>query len=75
MATWERHATGDRLIIAQTGSFTLVLEREDGKREHVPLNAIGSVLIPCNCWHRLTVNSAGMALFITPSHGIEHRLA
>lgn len=75
MATWERHATGDRLIIAQSGAFTLLLDHQDGQREHVALKAAGSVLVPSCCWHRLTVEIPGMVLFITPSHGTEHRLA
>ena len=75
MTTWERHASGERLVIAQTGAFTLVLEYPDGSREHLALNAAGAVLVPCGCWHRLTVNTPGMVLFITPSHGMEHRLA
>lgn len=75
MATWERHPTGDRLIVAQTGAFTLVLERQDGRRERLPVRAVGSLLVPRGCWHRLTVDTAGMVLFITPSHGMEHRLA
>lgn len=75
MATWERHATGDRLIIAQSGAFTLLLDHQDGQRDHVALKAAGSVLVPSCCWHRLTVEIPGMVLFITPSHGTEHRLA
>lgn len=75
MATWERHASGERLMIAQSGAFTLVLEYPDGSRELQALNAAGSVLVPCGCWHRLTVNTPGMVVFITPSHGMEHRLA
>lgn len=75
MTTWERHATGDRLIIAQSGTFTLLLDHQDGQREHVALKAAGSVLVPSCCWHRLTVEIPGMVLFITPSHGTEHRLA
>lgn len=75
MATWERHPTGDRLIVAQSGAFTLVLDHQDGRRERLPVKAVGSVLVPCGCWHRLTVNTPGMVLFITPSRGMEHRLA
>ena len=75
MATWERHASGERLIVAQSGAFTLVLEYPDGSREHLALNAAGAMLVPCGCWHRLTVTTPGMVVFITPSHGMEHRLA
>lgn len=75
MATWERHPIGDRLVIAQTGAFTLILDHQDGNREHIALQAVGSALVPRNCWHRLTVQQPGMVLFITPSRGMEHRLA
>jgi len=74
MATWERHPNGDRLVIAQTGSFTLILDHQNGgRRQRLPLDAVGSVLVPSGCWHRLTVNTPGMVLFITPTRGMEHR--
>lgn len=74
MATWERHPKGDRLVIAQSGSFTLILDHQNGgRRRRLPLNAVGSVLVPGGCWHRLTVNTPGMVLFITPTRGMEHR--
>ncbi|MCH8685026.1 hypothetical protein [Pedomonas mirosovicensis] len=74
MATWERHSRGDRLVIAETGSFTLVLDHQNGgRRRRLPLDAVGSVLVPCGCWHRLTVNTPGLVLFISPAHGMEHR--
>lgn len=72
MASWERHPAGDELIIAQTGSFMVILD-SNGGRETVALKAIGSVLVPRGTWHRVTVQEPGLMLFITPSRGTEHR--
>lgn len=75
MTMWERHATGDRLIVAQSGTFTLVLDQQEGHRQQVDLESVRSALVPSGVWHRLMVRQPGLVLFVTPSHGTEHRLA
>lgn len=75
MTMWERHATGDRLIVAQSGEFTLILDQQEGHRQQVDLGSIRSALVPSGIWHRLIVKQPGLVLFVTPSHGTEHRLA
>jgi len=48
--------------------------QDDGRAEvTIPLLAGEAMVNPRGVWHRSVVHEPGMALFITPGRGTEHR--
>lgn len=73
-STWERHPAGEELVCLLEGDVELHLEKEDGSRDTVVLNAPGAfVLVPPNTWHTAKVRRPAKMLFVTPGEGTENR--
>jgi mannose-6-phosphate isomerase-like protein (cupin superfamily) len=71
--TWERHPTGEELVMLLAGAVTLTLEEADGARS-VHLTTPGSyVLIAPNTWHTAAADTESTLVFLTPGAGTEHR--
>ena len=72
--TWERHPAGEEVVYLISGRVDLVQDRDGG--EHViELHAGETAVNPANVWHTARVHEPGLALFITPGIGTEHRPA
>ncbi|GGZ72238.1 hypothetical protein GCM10008101_28220 [Lysobacter xinjiangensis] len=72
-STWERHPSGDELVMLLSGSVTLVLEAEGGETS-VGLASPGDyVVVPCGTWHTARTAVTTTLLFLTPGAGTEHR--
>jgi mannose-6-phosphate isomerase-like protein (cupin superfamily) len=72
-ATWERHPTGEELVMLLSGAATLILE-EGGEERRVDLSEPGQyVLVPKGVWHTATTSVSTAMLFLTPGDGTEHR--
>jgi quercetin dioxygenase-like cupin family protein len=70
--TWERHPAGEEVVVLLSGRVDLIQD-VDG-REHVVALTPGLAMVnPINTWHRAVVHEPGLALFITPGDGTEHR--
>ena len=69
---WERHPGGGELVYLLSGRIDIVQEVEDA--DHVMELRPGDAMInPANVWHTARVHEPGMALFVTPGEGTEHR--
>jgi len=67
--SWEMHPQGDEVVVLVSGSATLVLQLEDGKRE-IALDRPGeSVIVPRGVWHTARIATPTRMLFITPGEG------
>ena len=72
-ATWERHPTGEELVMLLSGAATLFLE-ENGEQRGVDLSEPGQyILVPKGVWHTATTSVPTTMLFLTPGDGTEHR--
>ena len=72
-ATWERHPTGEELVMLLSGAATLILE-DAGEERTVDLSEPGQyVLVPKGVWHTATTSVSTTMLFLTPGDGTEHR--
>jgi quercetin dioxygenase-like cupin family protein len=69
---WERHPGGEELVYLLSGRVDLVQEL-DGSPHVVELRPGEAVINPANVWHTARVHEPGLALFITPGEGTEHR--
>jgi len=70
--SWERHPAGDEVVVLLAGRVDVV--QDDGRAEvTIPLLAGEAMVNPRGVWHRSVVHKPGMALFITPGRGTEHR--
>ncbi len=69
---WERHPSGEELVVLLSGRVDLVQEL-DGAERVVPLQPGIAVVNPRNVWHTARVHEPGSALFITPGDGTEHK--
>jgi mannose-6-phosphate isomerase-like protein (cupin superfamily) len=71
--SWERHPTGEELVMLLAGAVTLTLEEAEGPRS-IQLGSPGEyALIPRNTWHTATTAVESTLLFLTPGAGTEHR--
>lgn len=71
--TWERHPSGEELVMLLAGGVTLTLEEPGGARS-VQLTTPGSyVLIPRNTWHTATATVESTMVLLTPGAGTEYR--
>lgn len=74
-SSWERHPSGEELVLLVSGAATLVLEERKERRE-VFLGKPGEfVLVPANVWHTARPDGLTTMLFLTPGAGTEHRPA
>lgn len=71
---WEMHPEGDEIFFAQSGDFTMTLER-DGVRSDHPLKGGESFVIPRGAWHFLKVHAPGRIVVVTAGKGTQHRPA
>lgn len=70
---WERHSSGDEIVMALEGSTTLVL-LIDGKEEKVQLNICELIVVPKNTWHRFEQSRNLKVMTVTPQptdHNLE----
>ncbi|WP_255949997.1 cupin domain-containing protein [Streptomyces odontomachi] len=67
---WERHPTGDEVLCALSGAFTVHLR--DHGAPPVTLTAGRTCVVPAGHWHRLAVVEPGDLLSITPRTGTRH---
>jgi quercetin dioxygenase-like cupin family protein len=69
---WERHPAGEELVYLLSGRIDVVQEI-DGAERVVALRPGDAMINPANVWHTARVHEAGVALFVTPGEGTEHR--
>lgn len=70
---WERHPSGEELVMLLSGSATVVLE-EAGQERTVHLDNPGAyVLVPNDVWHTAKTSVPTTMLFLTPGAGTVHR--
>lgn len=62
---WERHASGDEIVMALAGSTTLVLLIE-GNEERSELRANELIVVPSNTWHRFEDSNELKVMSVTP---------
>ena len=70
--SWERHPSGDEVVLLLSGAATFVLE-VDGDEQRVHLRAGEAVVVPRGTWHRAEVGEPTRAVHITPGAGTDHR--
>ena len=72
-ASWERHPTGEEVVMLLSGAATLLIEESGGERS-VRLSSPGDyVLVPQGAWHTARTDVPTTMLFLTPGAGTEHR--
>jgi hypothetical protein len=72
-ATWERHPSGEELVMLLAGAVTLTLDEPAGPRS-VHLGSPGAyLLIAPNTWHTAAADVESTLVFLTPGAGTEHR--
>jgi uncharacterized cupin superfamily protein len=69
---WERHPAGEELVVLLSGRVDLIQER-DGAAHVLEMRPGHAIVNPANVWHTARVHEPGLALFITPGEGTEHR--
>lgn len=69
---WERHPAGEELVVVLSGRVRLVYDEGSGG-EVAELGPSEAVINPKGAWHTADVLEAGLALYITPGLGTEHR--
>lgn len=71
---WEQHPAGDELVIAVSGTTTVVL-LVDGAEQRVHLLPQELVVVPQGVWHRFENSDRLQVLTVTPQptqHRLEH---
>jgi mannose-6-phosphate isomerase-like protein (cupin superfamily) len=68
---WERHPTGQEVIVVLSGALHVYL-RGDGNAPAATLTAGQSFIVPVGRWHRLAVVAPGDLLTITTRAGTDH---
>lgn len=73
-AHWERHPSGDEVVICLSGRMTVIRE-VDGQQDPVELGPGDAMINPRGIWHTVDVDADESARFmtITPGVGTEHR--
>ena len=69
---WERHPAGAELVYLLSGRIDIVQEVE-GTDHVVELRPGDAMINPADVWHTARVHEPGVALFVTPGEGTEHR--
>ena len=73
-SNWEMHPEADEFVYLLSGAAVLLLEQPAGLRE-VPLAGRAAVVVPKGTWHTAKVSQPSRMLFVTMSHGTQHREA
>ena len=71
-AHWEKHPSGDEVLLMLSGAVTVVLEEAAGE-QRVDLSAGEAYCVPRDTWHRIEVREAGKIVFMTAGEGTEHK--
>jgi len=69
---WERHPEGEEVVFLISGRVDVVRDI-DGTEDVVELRPGEAMVNPTGVWHTARVHEPGLALFITPGEGTEHR--
>ncbi len=72
-AFWERHPAGDEVVYLVAGRVDVVQDDGSGSTTTIELRAGEALVNRLGVWHRSIVHEPGIALFITPGRGTEHR--
>lgn len=64
-SAWERHGTGDEIVIAMEGATTLTMLIDDVEVPH-PLGPMDMVVVPRGVWHRFDTPEEVRVLSVTP---------
>jgi quercetin dioxygenase-like cupin family protein len=70
--TWERHPTGNEVVICLSGRMT-VIQEVDGEHEPVGLGPYEAMINPSGVWHTADLDVPVRFMTITPGQGTEHR--
>lgn len=70
--SWERHPSGEELVVCTGGSITL-MQQIDGETRAVTLESGEAVVNPPGVWHTADVAGNATVLFITAGIGTENR--
>jgi mannose-6-phosphate isomerase-like protein (cupin superfamily) len=70
--SWERHPGGEEVVFLISGRVDVVQDI-DGTEHVVELRPGDAMVNPTGVWHTARVHEPGLALFITPGEGTEHR--
>lgn len=70
---WERHRSGDEIVLAIDGTTTVVLLVE-GDEQRVPLGPGELVVVPQGAWHRFEGSNDLKVMSVTPAP-TDHALA
>lgn len=62
---WERHSSGDEIVMALEGRTTLVLLIE-GREERIQLGESELCVVPANTWHRFEGSEKLKVMSVTP---------
>jgi len=71
--SWEKHPSGDELVVCTAGTITLIQELADGTHARTVLGTGQYAVNPAGTWHTADVEGAASVLFITSGMGTEHR--
>jgi uncharacterized cupin superfamily protein len=63
---WERHASGDEIVLVLEGTTTVVLLGA-GSEQHVQLAAAELVVVPKGMWHRFETSQSLKVVSVTPA--------
>ena len=70
---WERHESGDEIVLVLEGTTTVVL-LSAGAEQNVPLGAGELVVVPRGVWHRFESSRSLKVMSVTPTptgHALE----
>lgn len=70
--SWERHPSGEELVVVTAGRLTLIQEI-DGAERRTQLKAGEAIINPRNVWHTADIDEPCQTLFVTPGLGTEHK--
>lgn len=70
---WERHPSGDEVVLCVAGEIRLLQEREDGTAAVITLLPGEYAINPPGVWHTADVVDQATCVFITAGVGTEHR--
>lgn len=69
---WERHPSGDELVVQLDGRSILIQDLPNGENR-LELGPGQAAINPKGIWHTADVLEPGTTLFISPGPGTEHR--
>lgn len=70
---WEMHPQGEELLLAQSGSFVVIMEGQGGERRVRLDHKTPAFVMPRGTWHRFEVEAPGNILFATYGRGTVHK--